>query len=117
MRLIALVGAALCLAATAAEARPVGTPISGFAEAPVEQVHHKPGHRGGPPWTRERRRPDRFDEGQAYGGRGYEGRGYGSPYGDSYRSRVVVERCVTRYEERYDPYRDAYVRRPVRVCR
>lgn len=112
MRLIALLGAGLCLAATAAGARPLGAPIPAVADASVERVHHKPGHRGGPPWTRERRRPDRFDE-----GRGFESRGYGSPYGDSYRSRVVVERCVTRYEERYDPYRDAYVRRPVRVCR
>jgi hypothetical protein len=34
---------------------------------------------------------------------------------DRYDRRRVTE-CRTRYEERYDPYRGVYVRRPVEAC-
>jgi hypothetical protein len=48
-----LAGAALIVASVAAAP---ALPRNGLlASADVEQVHHKPGHQGGPPWLRRNR--------------------------------------------------------------
>jgi len=97
-----LICAPAMLIATMADASPLA-PGTAFptAGATVQAIHHKPGHRGGPPWMRDRddrrsneRRVDRDD-------------------GRSRPARV----CQTQYRTEYDPYDDEYVRRPVQVCR
>jgi len=93
--------AALTSLAAAAQASPLVSADPSAAAPAAVHVHHKPGHQGGPPWTRGRER-------------GYDDR-RSRAYEERYEERRV-SRCVTRYEERYDPYRDAYVRRPVRLC-
>ncbi len=93
---VALPGMALAL--------PFGAPaIPSAGEAVL--AHHKPGHRGGPPWTR---------------GRGYDDDGYRDRARDR-RAEAWDERprrlaCTTRYRSAYDHYLGETVRRPVRVC-
>ena len=99
MRLVILAAASLGLMAGTASAGPLPTFDPGLAtHSLAESVHHKPGHRGGPPWTRGGRGYDR-DDGRAMVER-----------------RQRVTRCVTRYRESYDSYRGVYVRRPIEVC-
>ncbi len=101
----ALLIAALVLALPgAALALPLGSPKAPPTTG-AEAVHHKPGHRGGPPWTR---------------GRGYDDDGYRDRYRDR-RAEAWDERprrlaCTTRYRSTYDPYLGETVRRAVRVC-
>lgn len=67
-----------------------------IAPAPgVENIHHKPGHRGGPPWTRQ----------------GLERR-------DWVESRPAYRRqtCETTLRQDYDPYTGSPVTRRVRTC-
>ncbi|KAA2235702.1 hypothetical protein [Salinarimonas soli] len=99
MRIAMLAAAALGLTAGAALATPLAGDRGLGGTPPAQTVHHKPGHEGGPPWTRGRS--------------GYE-RGYEEERYIERRPRVT--RCVTRYRERYDAYRGVYVRRPVEVC-
>ena len=91
-------GASLLGAAAASESphvtrAPAPDPLLSF-------VHHKPGHKGGPPWARrkEERRDWREDR----------------PYSPG---RTYTTLCRTEYRTRFDPYAGVYLRRPVRVCR
>ena len=97
--------AATCLFLCAGVAPASPLPADPAPAWPVTSVHHKPWHEGGPPWAR-RGRDEREDRGFARDDEDDDRR--------SLRARRVE--CVTRYQERYDPYRDAYVRRPVEVC-
>lgn len=92
-----LVAGAVALIATGAAANPLLTSAAGVdATAPAfERIHHKPGHQGGPPWTR---------------GRDNDRRSY-TP------ERVTRRVCETRMQRVYDPYEDEYVRRETQVCR
>jgi hypothetical protein len=102
MRFVIPAAAMLGLMVGTATAGPLPTFDPGLAgPAAIETVHHKPGHHGGPPWTRG-------------GNRGYDRDRDDGRYAVERRQRVT--RCVTRYRESYDPYRGAYVRRPVEVC-
>jgi hypothetical protein len=67
----------------------------------VSRVHHKDGHRGGPPWARRGHDRDGWRE---------EGREYRS-------EREYLTACRTVYRTEFDPYWETYRRRPVRVCR
>jgi hypothetical protein len=78
------------------------------ADAPVVSIHHKPGHRGGPPWTRGYDRDWRQERGDWR----YE---RGDWRYDRAPATVTVCRTVPRTE--FDPYAGLYVRRPVRICR
>jgi hypothetical protein len=92
-----LVAGAIALLATGAAANPLVTSATSVdATAPaLEQIHHKPGHQGGPPWARGR------DDGRR-----------------SYTPERVTRRvCETRMQRVYDPYEDEYVRRETQVCR
>lgn len=115
---IALALSALLALAPAAWAGPLAPAGLDAARPLVETVHHKPGHQGGPPWTRGRGRGDDRGYDRGFDRGDYRGFERGERYGFSERTETRrVTRCVTRYEERYDRYRDAYVRRPVEVCR
>jgi hypothetical protein len=70
--------------------------ISSTTGTSISLVHHKPWHRGGPPWTR---------------GRYYERETW------SYERPVAVAFCRTTLRTEFDPYAGVYVRRPIRVCR
>jgi hypothetical protein len=92
-----LIAGALALGTAGASASPL---VSGGAAAVTldplaTTVHHKPGHRGGPPWTRQQpSRTERYVERPAY----------------------RTSYCRTTYRTQYDPDLDEYVRRAVRVC-
>ena len=98
----ALAAGVSLLAATAASAGP--HPTAAASAAPAEPLlslaHHKPGHKGGPPWAR--RNPDRRDWRDD------------RPYD---RGPAYTTVCRTEYRTRFDPYAGVYLRRPVRVCR
>lgn len=84
---------AVALGLQAAAASPfttgAGAPEAGSL---VTSVHHKPGHKGGPPWTR-----DRYDVRE--------------------RERVGTRStCRTTTQTQYDPYRGGMVQRQVQVC-
>ena len=107
--LTSLLAVALTLGCAGASASPLAggavaiAPSDGLATA----IHHKPGHRGGPPWTRDRERRGGDD-------RDFDRESYrDSDERPSYRRQV----CRTTYREVYDRYEDEYVTRPVRVCR
>jgi hypothetical protein len=98
MRLSLGLAACLTLASGQALPSPLLSPSAPQAEAVI--VHHKPGHHGGPPWARrddDWRDRDRYERYNRY-------------------DRRRVTECRTRYDETYDPYRGAYVRRPVEIC-
>ena len=95
MRLSLGLAACLTLASSQALPSPLVTPSA--PKSKVTVIHHKPGHHGAPPWAR---RDDEWRDRDRY---------------DYYDRRRVTE-CRTRYEERYDPYRGVYVRRPVGAC-
>lgn len=89
------------LAATGASASPLlkaAADRSVSSDRLVTPAHHKPGHKGGPPWAR--RGSDRADwrEEPRY-------------------PRPTTAVCHTEYRARFDPYAGVYVRRPVRICR
>jgi hypothetical protein len=90
--LISLAAVGLALGTTAVAASPLAATGASAVDAGamVETVHHKPGHRGGPPWAR----------------RGHDG--------DYRYSRRTV--CRTTYQTVFDPYYGNYIRRPVQVC-
>ena len=97
-QLMAVLASAMLLAPSLAGASPpAGAGASSLATDPtVLPVHHKPGHRGGPPWAR--RGSDR----------------------DDWRDRrepAYTQVCRTEYRTRFDPYVGDYVREPVRTCR
>lgn len=96
MRVLGILVAGLsCVGAVNASAAPIGAQLLPEHEAPVVQIHHKPGHKGGPPWTRQGNWNDR-----GYATRSIERRTY----------------CRTTLRTYYDDYRGEYVRRSVRVC-
>ena len=102
-RQIVLLAAAMALTTGAASASPLRF-VAGAA-APLDplaiEIHHKPGHQGGPPWMRDRERQmEPFEEDG-----GYEAR-------PRYRREV----CRTSYRTVFDRYTGEYVRRPVRSC-
>ncbi len=88
-----LAARALGAASTAAVASPLwSAPGALDGPAAFHSIHHKPGHKGGPPWTRGR--------------------------GDDEGSRERVgsrSTCRTTTQTQYDPYR-GYVQRQVQVC-
>ena len=90
-------GLAACLTLASSQALPSPLVPRSAPKSEAIVIHHKPGHHGGPPWAR---REDDWRDGDRY---------------DRYDRRRVTE-CRTRYEERYDPYRGVYVRRPVEAC-
>ena len=90
-----LVAGTLCLGAVTASAAPLGAQLLPEREAPLVQIHHKPGHKGGPPWARRDSWNDR-----GYATRTTERRTY----------------CRTTLRTYYDDYMGEYVRRSVRVC-
>ena len=85
----------VALIATGAAANPLATSAADAAAPAFERIHHKPGHQGGPPWTR-----GRDDDRRSY-----------TP------ERVTRRVCETRMQRVYDPYEDEYVRRETQVCR
>jgi len=95
MRWAPFVAGVLVLGLDTAAAAPLASAAAGLEAGPeVMLVHHKPGHKGGPPsWANNRER-------------------------EASRSNPVVPRstCRTTTETRYDPYRGAYVQRQVQVC-
>jgi len=95
MRALGILAAgALCFGVATASAAPFGGQLLSEHEAPLVQIHHKPGHRGGPPWTRQSNR----------------NRGYAT--------RTIERRtfCRTTLRTYYDEFTGEYVRRSVRVC-
>lgn len=90
------------LAAGAAHAAPL--PVPGATLAPeAVLVHHKPGHEGGPPWTRGRNARGYDDDAP----RGYRSSRYDDGYG---------RRCTTQIRRSTDPYTGDRVTREVRIC-
>ncbi len=90
-----LAAALLAIGTAGASAAPLTGPA--FPETGlIQSVHHKPGHRGGPPWARSRQQSR-----DAYG-----------------QTRSVTRRvCDTQSRLVYDSYQDDYVRRRTEVCR
>jgi len=87
----------VCLSATPSLALPLGSDsVAALATSPLmEMVHHKRGHKGGPPWARQQMNRQ-----------------------DWVGSRPAYRRsCATRYEEEYDPWSGYVRRRPVEICR
>jgi hypothetical protein len=99
-----VIAGALALGTAGASASPLIAGANGVAapESLATTIHHKPGHRGGPPWMRGGR--DRDDRRESRRRRDWD---------DGYQSRTV---CRTTYRTAFDPYQGAYVRRPVRIC-
>lgn len=96
----------LALAASLLAVPALAGPLPGpgpSLEAGAVLVHHKPGHQGGPPWTRGRN-ADRGTRAYDDVPRGYASRGYDA------------RRCTTEIRRRYDPYTDTTVTRRVNVC-
>ena len=96
MHLRILIASALVLGATTAWGSPMvrNSPVDA-ATARVTEIHHKPGHRGGPPWARQReRQPEILYE----------------------RPGTRRQFCRTTYETVFDRYAGEYVNRPVRSC-
>lgn len=89
---LTLAAAALLAGFTAAEASPiVSSPVLPDGGPALETVHHKPGHKSGPPSARERS-------------------------GSSFEARTAPRStCRTTTQTQYDPYR-GYVQRQVQVC-
>ncbi|MBJ6127869.1 hypothetical protein [Microvirga splendida] len=89
----------LCASAGAASAGPrMEGPIA--APAPLVEIHHKPGHKGGPPWMRKNQSRDAWRA-------------------ETQTRRTYTERrsdCRTTTRTEYDSYTDEYIRRTVRVC-
>ena len=114
MRLLVGLTASLMLVSNAVSASPLLYPATAASPSVLTLIHHKPGHHGGPPWARRRddwRDRDRDDW------RDRDDRRDRDRYERQRYSRRTVTECRTRYEERFDPYRGVYVRRPVQVCR
>lgn len=90
-----LVAGALCAGAVTASAAPMGAQLPPEHETPLVQIHHKPGHKGGPPWARQDSRSSR-----------------------GYATRTMERRtiCRTTLRTYYDEYIGQYVRRSVRTC-
>jgi hypothetical protein len=99
-----LFASALCLCAGAALATPLAKGVLSAPGTPLIEVHHKPGHAGGPPWMRGRQ--DR-NEGRA-------DRQYDRGYSNHYSERRTA--CRTVYRSYYDAYAGEYLRRSARVC-
>lgn len=86
------IGLVLLLGLTgAATATPFAVRLDIAPEAAPTLIHHKPGHKGGPPWARGNR----------------EGQRYAAPR----------QECRTEVRERVDGYTGDVVRRTVQVCR
>jgi len=103
MRLRIVLFAALALGAVDASASPLG-PAAEAAGSPnplAIEIHHKPGHQGGPPWMRGRQHEvESFEDDRVYEER------------PRYRRQV----CRTSYRTVFDRYTGEYVRRPVQSC-
>ena len=112
MRSTMLVAGFLALGlAGMAQAAPLAGPQPDLTPAtPAQAIHHKPGHRGGPPWMRGRAERDRDDDRRAYRQRDRD------DWDDDRPSRRTTA-CRTEYREAFDPYRGVSIRRPVQVCR
>jgi hypothetical protein len=99
-----LIARALCFYAVPASVTERPDSLLSTHEAPTIDVHHTPGHDGGPPWTRHKqsrdewRRPRQVDR-EYYG---------------SYSERRTV--CRTTYRTYFDDYSGEYVCRSIRVC-
>lgn len=108
MRVLVLqVGIALCFSAATASANPL-MPSGGsqlMQGTPLVDVHHKPGHGGGPPWKRKNHSQDDWRAGHHYE------RDFSSTYVEERRTP-----CRTTYRSYFDDYTGEYVRRSVRVC-
>lgn len=99
-----VIASALCFCAGTALAAPLANNLLSESGDPLVEIHHKPGHAGGPPWMRGRQGRDEWR-----GSRGYD-RGYSSRY---------IERrtaCRTVYRTYFDAYSGEYVRRSARIC-
>jgi len=90
-----LVAGAMCYGAASASAAPFGGQSLSATDVPLVQIHHKPGHKGGPPWARKGNRNTR-----------------------GYATRIIERRevCRTTLRTYYDDYTGEYIRRSVRVC-
>jgi len=99
-----LFASALCLYTGAASAASFGSSLLLEPGTPLIEVHHKPGHAGGPPWMRGRQDRDEWRESRDYD------RGYSSRYSERRTT------CRTVYRSYYDAYAGEYVRRSARVC-
>lgn len=98
-----LIASGLCVCAAAASAGQIaGHEMT--TEAPLVHVHHKPGHAGGPPWTRRNQSRDDWRAERRYE-RGFS---------NSYTERRPA--CRTVYRTYLDEFTGDYIRRPVRVC-
>jgi hypothetical protein len=103
MRLPIVLFAALALGTVEASASPLGA-AAGSAAPPnplAIEIHHKPGHQGGPPWTR---------------GRQHQMESFGDDRVYEARPRYRREVCRTSYRTVFDRYTGEYVRRPVQIC-
>ena len=98
-----LIAALIAVLPGAALALPLPGPAIPSTAGEAILAHHKPGHRGGPPWMRGRGYDD-----------GYRDRNRRAQAWDEGRPRRPA--CTTRYRSEYDPYLGETVRRPVRVC-
>jgi hypothetical protein len=99
-----LIASALCCGAVTASAGPlVSTHVQG-SQGVLTDVHHKPGHYGGPPWTRGNRDRDEWRASRR------DDREFSSRYSERRSS------CRTVYRTYFDDYSGEYVRRSARVC-
>jgi hypothetical protein len=99
-----LIAGAVCCGAVTASAGPLADTSVQDDPGVLIDVHHKPGHHGGPPWMRDNR-----DSGEWRASRRYD-REFPSQYGERRSS------CRTVYRTYFDDYSGEYVRRSARVC-
>ena len=99
-----VIASVLCCCAATASAGPLVS--SNLQDDPgvLIDVHHKPGHHGGPPWMRGNRDRDEWHAGRRYD------REFSSRYSERRSS------CRTVYRTYFDDYSGEYVRRSARVC-